>query len=57
MCDKCKLPTDKYIYHADEIIAGIESHAKELHDIFPQYLPWWKKVLIWSRMFKLEDYK
>jgi len=63
MCDKCKLPTDKYIYHADEIIAGIENHEIDLIEatnrIFVSDLPWWERFLIraFPFMFKLEKSK
>jgi len=64
MCDKCKTKFDKYIYHADEIIDGVDDLIRDIDlieatdRVFVSDLPWWERFLIWvfPFMFKLEDY-
>jgi len=63
MCDKCKTKYDKYIYHVDEIINGVEKdiwdNIQTYDRVFVSDLPRWERFLIWlfPFMFKLEDYK
>ncbi len=58
MCEKCKTKYDKYIWHVDEIIDGVNTNVQKIMDA-PYILPRWKRFLIcvFPFMFKLEDYR